>query len=295
MPGSAAAAFAQSGRLPEVAEKIITKRFGLDQPVEIQFQKYIIGIFKWPPDLGFSYNFYPSPVFEVVAQHLVKTLYLVVFAMLLTVLIGVSAGIVAAWKRESTLDTTLLGVSLGLWSVPYFWLAMILLWVFGVVLKWFPVISDIDPSIFAGNPIQILRTILTHGILPVTALTVASFASYMLIMRASMIEVTGQDYLLTLKAKGVTQAGILRHMVKNSLLPVVTQVGLQLGTLVSGAILTEIVFSYPGMGLMIYQAVLNHDYPLLEGAFFVIAITVIIANFAADIVYALIDPRVSYK
>jgi peptide/nickel transport system permease protein len=295
MPGSAAAAFAQGGRLPEVAEQLIIKRFALDQPIGVQFQKYLLGLFQWPPNLGFSYNYYPTPVFDVVMQHLVRTLYLVVAAMLLTVAIGIATGVLAAWKRGSRTDATLLGISLSLWSVPYFWIAMIILWVFGVVLRWFPVISDIDISAFSGNPIEILGTIVSHGTLPILALTIASFASYMLIMRSSMIEVSGQDYLLMLKAKGLTKAAIMRHLVKNSILPVVTQIGLQLGVLVSGALLTEIVFSYPGMGLMIYQAVLNRDYPLLEGAFFVIAITVTVANFLADILYAVIDPRVSYE
>jgi peptide/nickel transport system permease protein len=272
---------------------LLRARFGLDQPILIQFLRYITGIFQWPPDFGVSYSFYPQTVFAVIMQRLPVTLFLVCTATLLTAVLGIVTGVVSATRHGSLLDTASLNVALLLWTVPYFWLAMILLWVFGLEFRWFPITGAFSSGAQNQAPLALLGDLFWHSTLPILTLVLTSYAGYMLVMRSTVLDVVKEDYVLLARAKGLKERTILLgYIVRNAMLPTISVIGLNLGFAVSGAVLTEIVFSYPGMGMLINQAVLNRDFPLLQGAFFVIAVFVIVANLLTDFAYSFLDPRV---
>jgi peptide/nickel transport system permease protein len=181
--------------------------------------------------------------------------------------------------------------------MPFFWLGIILLWIFAITLHWFPVSGAASAGITASNPLDITDSgdILWHAFLPMMTLVIASYAGYSLIMRNTMVGELSQDYILMARAKGLRERTVLfGHAARNAMLPMITLIGLNLGYVVSGALLVEIVFSYPGVGYLTYRAVLAHDYPLLQGLFFILSLTVVTANYIADLFYAFLDPRIKY-
>ncbi|MGA2665523.1 MAG: ABC transporter permease [Nitrososphaerales archaeon] len=293
MPGSPIQYFANPRILPSLEARILAERFGLDQPVWVQFWLYLTGVFHWPPDLGVSYQYYPTPVLTVIFDYLPWTLLLVGVSTVFTAVIGIFLGIWTGSRRGSKADTAVTSASMFLWTMPFFWLGTILLWVFAIDLRWFPAGTAESYSALhlawylqAGN-------ILEHAFLPGLTLTLAAFAGYTLLMRNTIVEELQQDYIVVATAKGLSRRAVLfKHAARNAMLPMITLIGLNLGYVVSGALLVEVVFSYPGVGYLTWQAVLSHDYPLLQGLFLVLSITVIVANFAADIVYAFADPRI---
>ncbi len=293
MPGSPIQYFANPRVLPSIEAKILAARFGLNQPVWVQFVLYLEGVFHWPPDLGISYQYYPEPVLSVILNYLPWTLLLVGASTVMTAILGILLGIWTGSRRGSKSDTVVTSASMFLWTMPFFWLGTILLWVFAIDLRWFPAGTAESYSVLglawyiqAGN-------ILEHAFLPGLTLTLAAFAGYTLLMRNTIVEELHQDYIVVATAKGLSRrAVLLKHAARNAMLPMITLIGLNLGYVVSGALLVEIVFSYPGVGYLTWQAVLSHDYPLLQGLFLVLSVTVIVANFAADVVYAFVDPRI---
>jgi peptide/nickel transport system permease protein len=293
MPGSPVQYFANPRILPSLEAKLLTERFGLDKPIWTQFLLYLVGVFHWPPDLGVSYTFYPAPVWTVIMTYLPWTLLLVGTATVATAVVGIVIGILIGSKQGSKTDTVVTSASLFLWTMPFFWLGTILLWLFSIYFHVFPAGGAASPFLSKMPLLDQVGNIAEHAFLPGLTLTLAAFAGYSLMMRNTLVEELTQDYVTVAVAKGLSNRAVLfKHAARNAMLPMITLIGLNLGYVVSGALLVEVVFSYPGVGYLTYQAVLAHDYPLLQGLFFVLSVAVIIANFFADIIYSLVDPRV---
>jgi peptide/nickel transport system permease protein len=295
LPGSPADILAAGSRLGALKAAQLTKQFALDQPIQVQFVKYLEGIFQLPPNFGYSYQ-YQQPVYNVVMTKLPWTIFLIGTATIITAIVGLFIGLVCAYRRGTRLDVANITISMILWTVPYFWLALIMLWIFGVDLKLVPFVGNLSVTASNESLTQYIADVLSHSVLPIVSVVITTYAQYTLIMRSTTIEVIREDFITVAKAKGLsTNQIVFRHVAKNALLPMITMIALNLGYVVSGAILVEIVFSYPGVGYLIYQAVTNHDYPLIQGTFFILALAVIAANFLADALLAAIDPRIRYR
>lgn len=298
MPGNPITYFANPHIITSpIAMEALKQRFGLDKPVWVQFTLYLQNLFSWPPNFGVSYLFYPTPVFTVVMQYLPWTLFLVGVSTVITAIIGILVGIVTGSRPGSKVDTSVISVSMILWTMPFFWLGIILLWIFGLTFHMFPIAGAASRGFSAQNPLGLadLLDVLWHAFLPMMTLIIAAYAGYSLIMRNTMVNELSQDYILMVRAKGLSERAILfGHAARNAMLPMITLIGLNLGYVVSGALLVEIVFAYPGVGYLTYRAVLAHDFPLLQGLFFMVSLAVVAANYLADLAYALFDPRIKY-
>lgn len=299
MPGDPVARLADTGKLrhPELVKAVI-ERYGLDQPMHIRYAKYVVNMVTGQ----FGYSYYTrKPIINEVAMRLQNTLVLVVPAEIFAVAIGIALGVFAAHKRGKLLDNLMVTTSLISYSLPVFWIAMMLILSFSYQLRWFPsghTIPDywvLYPEVYPRNIIENITTRLWHLALPWATLTLLAFGSYLLLTRASMLEVITEDYVTTARAKGLSQRTVLyKHALKNASLPIITEIAITFGFMLSGAIITEQVFRYPGLGMWIWQSIDSADYPALQAIFFLIAICVIAANFMADILYGVIDPRVKY-
>jgi len=184
-----------------------------------------------------------------------------------------------------------------LWTMPFFWLGIILLWIFGLSFHLFPIAGAASRGFSSQNPLGFsdIPDVLWHAFLPMMTLVIAAYAGYSLIMRNTMVNELSQDYILMARAKGLSErAVLLGHAARNAMLPMITLIGLNVGYVVSGALLVEIVFAYPGVGYLTYRAVLAHDFPLLQGLFFILSVAVVTANYLADLTYAFFDPRIKY-
>ncbi|HMC05299.1 MAG TPA: ABC transporter permease [Actinomycetota bacterium] len=266
--------------------------FGLDKPLVVQFGDYLLRLAHG--DLGVSYQ-YRTPVFRLVLDHLAATVYLVGSATLVAAVLGLWLGARSAWRRGSTSDRVHTAIALTLWSVPSFWLGLILIVVLAVGVGPVPGVFPTGgiSGVGVSGLLPVLADRLGHLALPCLTLVAILYAQYLLIMRSSLLDEMGEDYLTTARAKGLRDAEIRRrHAVPNALLPAVTLVFLQLGTAVSGAVLVEAIFSWPGLGSLFYQAVGVPDLPLLQGLFLVFSASVIVMNLLAELAYPLLDPRV---
>lgn len=270
---------------PEVIESLKAD-LGLDRSLASQWVHYLGGVFTG--DWGYSFE-QRRPVFEAVMVHLRWTLILAVPAILLGDLIAAVWGAVAGWRRRSPLDVGLSGVFLALYAMPHFLLGMLVLWTFSFKLGWFPL-----GKVHSGDTegLTYLADVMWHMALPLAVLT-ASKASYdFLVVRNAVVGTLGENFIVTACGKGLSEAALLfRHALPNALAPLVTVTAIQLGMILAGAAIIEIVFSWPGMGTLIYGAVGARDYPLIQYSFFMIAASMLLANFAADLLYAWLDPR----
>jgi peptide/nickel transport system permease protein len=264
----------------------LERQLGLDDPLYQQFLDYLWKLMHG--DLGESY-FYRVPVLQKIGERLWPTILLVGVSTMLAVLLGLWLGTRSAWRRGSRFDRISTGVALTLWSTPTFWLGMLLL---GAGSGLFPTAGFVDsdtPPDFLSQALDVAH----HMVLPTITLVAVIYAQYQLVMRSSLIEEMGADYLTTARAKGLRDDLVRRrHAVPNALLPTVTLVFLHLGFVIAGAVTTETVFSWPGLGLLTYDALSNRDLPLLQGTFIVLAAAVITMNVLADILYRVLDPRV---
>lgn len=271
----------------------VIERFGLDKSLGDQFWRYIVNASKG--DLGLSFSYFPHPVRDIIIEALPWTLFVLSASITLQVIIGYFLGVASAWKAGTRIDAALQTVSLALFSMPLFWVAMVLLYVFGFQLRWLPLsgaytIGDIYSSL-AEQAGDILR----HAVLPILSLTVAQYASYQLILRNNMVGVLNEQYILTAEAKGLSDRTIKhKHAARNALLPMLTFLSLSFAMSISGSVFVESIFSYPGIGKLIYDSVVSRDYPMLQGCFLVFSVVVITANFLVDIAYWFLDPRIRY-
>lgn len=263
--------------------------YGLDQPHWRQFLTYLGNLARG--ELGYSFQ-RGRPIAEMILERLPWTLLLVGVSLVLATILGAALGALAAWRRGSPLDLGTLGVAMLFESVPSFWLGMIFIAVFAAGLGWFPIFGAGTAGAALSGPV-LLADRARHLALPLATLTLITMPGTYLITRYSMLSVLGEQYIATARAKGVAERQVLRrHAVRNALLPVATVFMLNLGFVASGATVVETVFSYPGIGRLLYEAVLNRDYPVLQGTFFILTVSVIAANIASDLLYPLIDPRV---
>ena len=288
LPGDPAISMTRGRRISADQVAVLRHQFGLDQPLMAQFGRYLVDLFHG--NLGISYT-YNQPVTELIGSRLGPTLLLTGTAALLSILLGLWLGQRAAWRRGSTFDKTQTGIALIFWSVPTFWLGLILLLIFGGWLQWFPTGGMTTPGT-SPTGLAAVWDVVRHLVLPVATMVAVVYAQYLMVMRASLLEEMTADYLVTARAKGLREDDVRRkHAVPNALLPTVTLIFLTIGGLIGGAVVVETVFSWPGLGYLTFQALTAPDLPLLQGTFVVFSAIVIIMNFAADLLYRVIDPR----
>jgi ABC-type dipeptide/oligopeptide/nickel transport system permease component len=263
-------------------------QLGLNEPLPIQYARWLGHVLQG--DLGRSL-WTKRPVLREVLDRLGATLVLTASALVLSTLGGIALGIASATRRNSFLDRVSAVVSLFGASMPVFWLGIVLMVAFSLWLGWLPASGMFAP--YGGGD---LRDLLAHLILPAVTLAAASTAIVARLTRSSMLEVLGQDYVRTARSKGlVERAVVVRHGLWNALMPIVTVVGVQAGYLLGGAVLTETVFAWPGVGTLMVQGILARDFPLVQGCVLVVALTFAVINLGVDILYAYLDPRIRYE
>lgn len=290
MPGDPIRMLIRNPRISQEALKQVTEQFGLNQELYVQFWIYLKDLFKG--DLGVSF-YYRQPVLDVIVERIPATILLVGLATVLAIILGILIGVITAWKRGTRTDTLGLGISLFLYSMPTFWFSILMIMFFAVYLKIFPTGGMGIPGASYSNLLDKIVTNSRYVFLPVFTFGIIMAGEYAIIMRNSLIEVFTEDYILTARAKGVaTRDLIVKHAMPNAMLPLVTLIAINLGFVVAGAIQVETVFSWPGLGTLMYSALTNRDYPLLQGLFLFVTVCVILANFCADIFYSYLDPRV---
>jgi peptide/nickel transport system permease protein len=275
-------------RITPAAKALILKSFGLDKPIQEQYLLYLQGMVtgNW----GLSY-FYTESAFNVVASRIPATLLLMVPSLILTVLVGILMGILSVRRPYSFVDRFLSSFAFFFYSMPVFWLGFILLTFFAVTLSVLPAGGMLSVTTTGFDVVDYLR----HLILPMTALTIINLASFSLLVRSSMLEVLDQNYIVTARGKGLSERLVFyRHALRNGLLPTVTMLGLFVGSILSGAILTETVFSWPGLGSLTFDSISRRDYPVVLALFFIFSILTILSNLITDIVYGILDPRITY-
>lgn len=270
----------------------LEKQYGFDKPLYIQFWLFIVNISKG--NFGISYA-YGMPVLTLIIPAILNSLILGIPATVVAIFLGIYTGKLAAWKRGTKTDTIVTNASMILYAIPGFWLGALLMSAF-LHVKGVPLSGMYTYGISYSSIFSQILDLLSHLFLPFITLTFVIFGSYTLIMRNSLTDVLTEDYINTARAKGVPENVILnRHAMPNAMLPMVSVIAVQIGVLIGGIMVIETVFSWPGIGWMIYQAIMGRDYPLLQGAFLVVSIAVILANFIADLVYLYIDPRIRYE
>jgi peptide/nickel transport system permease protein len=279
-----------NGQIDPDAIAAMKKAFGLTGGnIWDQYVTYLGNLFHG--ELGRSITFYPTEVTTVMGSALPWTVGLVGVATVISYLIGTSLGVVAAWRRGTWLDSILPATTF-LQSVPYFWVALALVMVFGVSLSWLPVSGAYALDVTPGFNGPFLSSMLYHAILPAITIVVASIADRVMGMRNVMVTTLGEDYVTMAEAKGLTSRRVMwAYAARNAILPNITSFTLSLGFVVGGSVLTEIVFSYPGIGSVLLKAVENEDFPLMQGIFLIISLAVLAANFLADLAYVALDPR----
>ncbi len=308
LPGDPARAGVRDPRLTRENIEAIRIRYGLDKPIincfesfnpikigscavnplDTQFFIYMGNLLKGDLMISFHTN---RPVTEILSERLWNTIILIGAGQILAIIIGVLFGMFSAWKARTTLDYVSLTLSLVAWSIPTFWLGVILL--FWGSNNGMPIAGMSTPGMSSYPLLAQWGDVARHMFLPTLTYTIVYMGEYMLIMRSSLLDVLSEDYILTAKAKGLSIFQILKdHAIKNAMLPLVTIIAINLGFTVGGVIQIETVFSWPGLGMTTVEALNRRDFPVLQGAFLLIAVAVILANLLADLAYSYLDPRV---
>lgn len=276
-PGDPVSRIAGPNATPEVYESI-KRKYGLDQPFIVQYLRFVKSVIEG--DLGVSI-LQGRPVIEMIKERLPVTLQIGLMGFLITFVIAIPAGVIAAVKKNTVVDyLCMLGSLLGM-AIPTFWLGMLLLYVFAYKLRWFPISGD-------GTIKQI--------ILPGFAIGLTNAAITARMVRSSMLEVLKQDYVRTARSKGLKEKTVIySHALRNALIPIITLMGLKLGWIIGGSVALEIIFSIPGIGRLMVDSILARDYPVVQGSMIVLTSSIILANILADILYAVVDPRIRYN
>lgn len=266
-------------RATEEQRQLIRERYGLDKPLLIQYGVYVFNVLRG--DLGLSYDSH-RPVTELIAETFPNTFHLAVTAMIFAVILGIGAGLISALFPHTWIDRTAMVFSLLGISTPVFWLGLLLMYFVSIQLQWLP------PSGYGDGGIRYL-------ILPAIALSTQSVAFLARMTRASMLEIMGEQFIASAKAKGVSPFSIItKHAFSNALIPIVTILGLDFASYLSGSVLTEKVFSWPGLGRQMVTAILQRDYPLINGVVLFFSLIFILVNLIVDVLYAYLDPRIRY-
>jgi peptide/nickel transport system permease protein len=293
MPGDPATSmFARfKGKLQPEALDALREAFGLvEGPLWEQYLMYLKHVAQG--EFGISVAYFPAPVESVILTGMGWTLLLAGVAVVISFTLGTILGALAAWKRRTWIDGILPPAFVLLGAFPYFWLAMVALYVFGFVLGVAPLRHAYDDMLDPGFTWAFISSVVQHAMLPALTIVAATVGGWLLSMRNTMIGVLGEDYVTLAQAKGLSRRRVFfRYAVRNALLPNVTGFGMALGFVISGSLLTEIVFSYPGQGYLLIQAVRTQDYPLMQGLFLMITLAVLAANWFVDLAYMWLDPR----
>ncbi|HSO18270.1 MAG TPA: ABC transporter permease [Desulfosarcina sp.] len=293
-PGDPVDRLVDPSMTPEDA-RLLRESMGLDLPVWTQYLYYLRNVATG--NLGISFH-YGEPVSRILMNRLPNTIMLFTTAIVLSALLGVWLGKIAAWKRGRRSDTVMTIAALFCHTLFLPWLALIMIWFFAYRVGWFPITGMVSPLVwidpqsgFVAKALDVLH----HMALPLMTLVLIHFGSYLLVMRSSMLDTLEEDYILTARAKGLPETVVRdRHAAPNAALPVVTSVGLSLAFSINGGALTETVFTWPGIGRELVFSVSHADYPLAQAAFLLIAIVVLLANLVVDVLYAYLDPRIRY-
>ncbi|MGC8663350.1 MAG: ABC transporter permease [Thermoplasmata archaeon] len=258
-------------------------------PIYIQFFKFVLNIFQG--NFGISYQYFPTPVLTVISESIWWTILLFGTALIISFYLGNFLGLRAAYNRGKTKDSILSVITLFFYSFPYFWLALIFLYFFAIVNHIFPEAGAVNPNYTVVNLVYVISAI-KHMVLPLITLVISSYAAWYLGMRNNTISVLNEDYIKYAEIAGLSKEKIYQYSRKNAILPNLTALAISLGNIISGGILVEMVFSYPGLGYDIYNAVVNEDFPVLEASFFLVIISVLVANLVMDLLYYRLDPRI---
>ncbi len=281
----------------ENSEKIIAgwkERFGLNDPLPVQYLRYMGNIVRL--DFGYSLAYFPTPVSSIIGLALPWTVGLLLVAVTITFFLGNFLGAIMVWRGTPRLLKYLIPLGMIFTSIPSILAAIFLLYIFAFLLNWFPMIGPYELGMKPGLNGPFIVSVIQHGTLPALSIVLVSFGYWTLGMRGMMITVEGEDYMQLARAKGLPPFYVLyRYMVRNAILPQITAFAITLGTLVSGQILVEYIFSYQGMGSIIYNAITTQDFPVIQGTSFILIVMTALAVFIIDMIYPLIDPRISYE
>jgi peptide/nickel transport system permease protein len=291
LPGDPTAIFVDSGFSDEMIERQ-KELWGLNDPLMVQYVRYLKNMVTF--DFGTSF-FQMRPVREIMIEKLSNTCAMMIPAVILSVVLGTCWGSVAGWKRGTKFESISITMSLFLRSTPSFFVGLMVLMIFAYKLRWLPSGGMSSPGTIAGFWGTIFSfDFLRHLILPTVVLVSREITGPTLLMRSSMLEVKGSDFLDILRAKGLKEINIIRHATRNALLPLVTYVAVMMGFVFQGQVLLEIIFAWPGIGREIVTALNDVDYPVAQAAFYLMALTILLMNFVADLLYGFIDPRITY-
>ena len=290
LPGDPVRLLSRSGAISQESLNRIYELFGLDEPMWMQYLIYLKNMVTGQFGISIKYR---TDVGTIISERMGNTLLLLAGATVLIIVIGIGAGIIAAMRRGSRTDKVLLVASMTGWSLPTFWTGLLMIIVFGVFMGALPVSGIATPGAVYASGGAMVMDYVRHLIMPTIALIIVDMAEFFLITRSTLVDVMTEDYILTAKGKGLSEKKVLwRHALPNGMLPIITTLALYVSLVIGGAIQVETVFSYPGMGQLMYDAVLKRDYPILEASFFLFATVTLFANFISDILYMIIDPRV---
>lgn len=297
MPGNPAAdmlaRFEQNGDfLPPSAQHALSVMLGIShQGLLGQYGTFLLQVIHF--NFGRSYTYFPYTVTSEIFRALPWTLVLIGVTTLLSFAFGTGLGVLAAWRRGSRLDSWVTPSAMFTSAFPYFWLAMALLYVFAYLVHWFPLGGNYSSTLSTGLSFTFFGSVVYHALLPALTILVSSIGGWLLSMRNNMLTTLHEDYIVLAQAKGLSNAKVaLGYAARNAILPNFTGFAMALGFVVGGSLLVEVVFAYPGMGYLLYNAAINQDYPLLEGIFVIIVACVLLANFLADLIYFVLDPRI---
>jgi len=281
----------------ENADQIIEtykERFGLNDPLIVQYFKFLYNAATF--DTGYSLAFFPTKVDDMIARSIPWTIGLLFTALLLSFAIGNIIGALLAWRRTPKLLKWLLPVSLTFTSIPAYMVGIILLFIFAFRLDWFPYAGSYARGLEPGFNLEFIGSVIHHAFLPALSIILVSMGGWALGMRGMMITTDGEDYMILSEAKGLKPTYIFwRYGIRNSILPQITAFGVALGALAGGSVLVEVIFTYPGVGHLLYMAILNSDYTLIQGIVFYVILGVSVAVLILDLTYPLIDPRITYR
>ena len=287
-PGNAVSNLSRVPHATQELRQALKREFGLDKSKGAQYVLYLKQLARG--NLGVSFT-NQQPVSHNLWTALKNTLPMVLLGTIFAIVFGTLTGVIAAWRRGTAVESATVTTALGFYSMPTHWLGLMLVILFAGVLPTGGMANEflIDPTFWAH-----LRDVLSHMVLPSATLGLVLYGEYTLIVRSAMLETLGEDYILTARAKGLKPWAIVRkHALRNAMLPIATLVALSLGYIVAGAILIETVFSWPGIGRAVYDAVLQRDYPMLQGAFLILTVSVVFFNLLADLLYFKLDPRIT--
>jgi peptide/nickel transport system permease protein len=287
---------AQGGTV-ENADELIeawTVRFGLDQPVYIQYFRYLINMATF--NTGYSLAFFPAEVDQMVARAMPWTIFLLTIATTLSFLVGNTVGALLAWRKVPRWIRSVLPVSILFTAIPPFMLGILLIYLFAFQLDWLPFSGAYESGLTPGFNLPFILSALKHAILPALAIVLTSMGFWALGMRGMMITIDGQDYMVLAEAKGLKSNRVfLRYGIRNGILPQMTALALTIGSLAAGSVIVEYIFTYPGMGYLLYQGIINSDFNLVQGIVFYLILGVSLAVLIIDLAYPLIDPRITYQ